>query len=271
MFILTPRQGALRDHHRRPHHLLLTIRFKQRLTKDFVGARLEAEDILRKKQRQTQACNIGGETAGASSDASPRDADTIPSAATTENSVKPLSSRVLSALRRRELELGNPVAILDDKMTRARPAGLLAASVSADVSVTSSHSLTNAVVGDSNNVGGLRTAAAHTAPPDQHRHGRRCRRLSLPSVGVVVGEGGKEGAAGESDEGRRPWTTLCHGGDAGAWAGEDEGDGGDRRSGGFKELEPLRFGITKLTAEVGGCIDCMPSQWIFSKASVCVG
>lgn len=249
MNILTPRHGALLDHHRGPHHLLLTIRFKQRLTKDFVGARLEAEDILRKKQRQRQACNIGRETAGASSDASPRDTDTIASAATTENSVKALSARVLSALSRRELELGNPVAILDDKMARARPAGLLAASVSADVLVTSSHSLTNAVVGDSNNVGGLMTAAAHTAPPDRHRYGRRCRRLSLPSVGVVVGEGGKEGTAGERDEGRRPWTTLCHGGDAGAWAGEDEGRGGDGGPGEFKELEPLRSGSTRLTQQ----------------------
>lgn len=228
-----------------------------------MGARLEAEDTLQ-KQRQTRAGSVIERAGAASSNASPRDTDTtttITSTATTESSVAPLNARALSALRRRELELGSPVAILDERMTRARPAGLLVAaaaaatSVSVDALVTSSssssHPLTKATIGGGGNhyaVGGSRrTAATRTAAsPDQHRCDRRL--LSLPlRVPIDVGESegkDKEGPVGGGmDARRRPWTTSCRDHQAGAWASEhDEGGGGDGRILGLKELSPCRFG-----------------------------
>lgn len=230
---------------------------------------MEAEEILRREQEHTQARYLDGERAGVPSDSSPRDADTIASSATAKNSVEPLSARVLSALHRRELELGSPVAILDDKMARVRPASLLVgpASVSVNALVTPSYSLANAVVGDSNRVGGLMTAAAHTAPLDRYRHGQCRRQLSLPTVPVVVGDEGQEGAVGEQNVECRPWTTLCHGGDRSAWAGGNEGgsgDGGPEGPGGLNELEPLRYGSGRLAAAVVGYrVDCMQSQLTF--------
>lgn len=231
-----------------------TTKSSQRLVKDFVGARLEAEETLRKqraaalvdnaiedttpagyslshgqrnsgrhRQREEEEKKQQQQRPGSSSsserpDSAPRVEQQWPEAAPFQ----------LSALRRRERELPSRLAVLDDRMTRARPTGLLATATAAKSSVSVS-----AVVSDSspavlatgpdpsrrdddtarlvNPLGGafmgdLSTTASSVtvaATPGRYRYGQRRRRMSVPLLLHL-----EDSVGGVSDrERRRPWTT----------------------------------------------------------------
>eukprot|EP00752_Nemacystus_decipiens_P008616 g7695.t1 len=224
-----------------------------RLVKDFVGARLEAEETLRKERASTLVDRaIEGTTPSGSHSSQGRyhregEEEHQQRSGSSSSSDRPNSPSEqwqrwpeaatveLSALRRRERELPSRVAVLDDRMTRARPTGLLAAataklsvSVSAAVSDSSPavldsgpgparrdesvarlvDALAGAVIENSSTASSLTAAVT----PGRYRHGQRRRRMSvllrpLEDSGGGVASGGR----------RRPWTTS-HGE---AFAAED--------------------------------------------------
>lgn len=206
----------------------------QRLIKDFVGARLEAEETLRKQK--AAALNGRGDDysfsdpASVSVSSSGTAVDTrILSEFSSDNSSAACSylgysleerqegEPILSALRHREQGLASRVAVLDDRMARVRPTGLLVASVSTSalasgsslgVGVTSQRVL---IRGGSR--GGSRndfsSGILAVATPDRLRCSQRNRSLSIPLMPTAIGgEGVEKNGEGTGDqEIRRPWTT----------------------------------------------------------------
>lgn len=139
-----------------------------------------------------------------------------------------------AALRQREIvELrGDPVAILDDRMARARPTGPVALSVSANAVVHSTsaqlfrHDRSTATYGHRVGGGREREVLALSSSADKSRGsgygGLRPRRLSLPLMPIVVGpEGGvvegTRGQEGTRGDRKRPYTTSDFG-RPGGWA-----------------------------------------------------
>lgn len=150
---------------------------------------------------------------------------------------------MFSALRRRERELPSRVAVLDDRMARARPGGLLEATVSASAVVSFSSTTIAGTSSDGRtrhgNTGGGSTRGDNTrddtarggiggaggfgevlgnvtGTPDRAKHsGKRYRRRSVSLMPTAydsrIERVGAEGGAceGEADGGsrRRPWTT----------------------------------------------------------------
>lgn len=166
----------------------------------------------------------------------------------------------LSALRRREQELSSREAVLHDRMTRARPSGLLATaaskssvSVSAVVSDSSPAVLASGLdsggsddaiarlvgaIGGGALTGNTSTVSSVTAAatPGRYRHGQRRRRMSVPLLHPLEDSGGGLPVS----ERRRPWTTS-HGEAAAA----EDVVGGEERVELGGTIQPFRWGTNR--------------------------
>lgn len=280
--------------------------------KDFVGARLEAEQTLRKQrtaslldgavgqsdtteqltasgrghpnlhrpeQQQQQHPQADGKRQETSGDLDTPQTSTLGAAngpnsaevpapnpgcgkSTPDGGQQPQekATMLLTELHRREQELPSAVAVLDDRMTRARPMGPLAksssstASVSTSAEVFDSSPLTAAAkqgphgthsdpigthVGEFCARFGATSVAAVAASPGRFSNGQRRRRMSapllLPLAAGVRGVGCRDGEK-EAQKTRRPWTTAN--GEREAVISREEHDG-ERREGGI-DVRPFR-------------------------------
>lgn len=176
----------------------------------------------------------------------------------------------LTALRQRERALASPVAVLDDRMARARPTGLLATVRPASISVSTlvSHSAPvpaadptcfdrgsdEDVVHDTaaravvfgaelrGNAVAASNAAAVAATHGRYRYGQRRRRMSVPLLASLAGgdeDAGALGSGARAREMRRPWTTPHGEGEAEAIMREE---GEEDSSGGGVTVRPFRWG-----------------------------
>ncbi|CAN0088826.1 unnamed protein product, partial [Ectocarpus sp. 6 AP-2014] len=184
----------------------------------------------------------------------------------------------LTALRQRERALASPVAVLDDRMARARPTGLLATVRPASVSVSAlvSHSTPVPAAGltcfdrssDENvvddtagrvvalgaelkgNAPAASSAAAVAATHGRYRYGQRRRRMSVPLLASLAGgdeDAGALDSGARAGEMRRPWTTS-HGEGGAEVIMREEGD--EERSGGGVTVRPfsppVRYAVRRL-------------------------
>lgn len=165
----------------------------------------------------------------------------------------------LTALRQRERALASPVAVLDDRMARARPRGLLATVRPASVSVSTLVSDSTPVpaagptcfhrnsdedaVDDTTGRGNARAAscaAAVAASHGRYRYGQRRRRMCVPLLASLAGgdeDAGALGSSARAREMRRPWTTSHGEGEAEVIMREEEEA---ERSGGGLAVRPFR-------------------------------
>ncbi|CAM9261120.1 unnamed protein product, partial [Ectocarpus sp. 8 AP-2014] len=180
----------------------------------------------------------------------------------------------LTALRQRERALASSVAVLDDRMARARPTGLLATVRPASVSVSTlvSHSAPVPAAGltcfdrssDENvvddtagrvvafgaelrgNAAVASNEAAVAATHGRYLYGQRRRRMSVPLLASLAGEDEDAGALGSgarAREMRRPWTTPHGEGEAEVIMREE---GEEDSSGGGVTVRPFRYSVRRL-------------------------
>ncbi|CAM9258655.1 unnamed protein product [Ectocarpus sp. 4 AP-2014] len=181
----------------------------------------------------------------------------------------------LTALRQRERALASPVAVLDDRMARARPTGLLATVQPASVSVSTlvSHSApvpaadptcfdrgsdedvvhdnaTRAVAFGAelrgNAAAAASNAAAVAATHGRYRYGQRRRRMSVPLLASLAGgdeDAGFLGSGARARGMRRPWTTPHGEGEAEVILREE---GEEDSNGGGVVVRPFRYSVRRL-------------------------
>ncbi|CAM9653059.1 unnamed protein product [Ectocarpus sp. 12 AP-2014] len=179
----------------------------------------------------------------------------------------------LTALRQRERALASPVAVLDDRMARARPMGLLATVQPASVSVSTLVSHIAPVpaadptcfdrgsdedVAHDNaaravafgelrgNAAAASNAAAVVATHGRYRYGQRRRRMSVPLLASLAGgdeDAGALGSGARAREMRRPWTTP-HGEGEAEVSMREEGE--EDSSGGGVAVRPFRYSVRRL-------------------------
>lgn len=166
-------------------------------------------------------------------------------------SLIPSRSDPFPTLTRREKKLSHPVAILDDRMARARPTGPTAFSVSASAAVSTfslgprlsrggspgdaSGVARSKVMGAEGGVGdgGVTERAGSAGQTRSYGYGRSRRRFSTPLVPLPVGLSGRKGwsrgietggeGGGFGVERKRPWTTPEFGGSGMGWHEGNEG------------------------------------------------
>ncbi|CBN73996.1 hypothetical protein Esi_0009_0188 [Ectocarpus siliculosus] len=184
----------------------------------------------------------------------------------------------LTALRQRERALASPVAVLDDRMARARPTGLLATVRPASVSVSTlvSHSAPVPAVGLTcfdrssdedvvddaagrvvafgaelrGNAAVASNEAAVAATHGRYLYGQRRRRMSVPLLASLAGgdeDAGALGSGARAREMRRPWTTPNSEGEAEVIMREEREEDSSR---GGVTVRPFRHSRTSGVADV---------------------